>query len=256
MKAVASFSEDDLRFVIQRLRLMDEFGTASGATPKNATIQLFQLPPDLSEKGPEIYRSILGLVVDTCQEGWRNKQPVWIAKESVAARLHAEIAAHRMARYVDQPLFSTSYKEYLSAGGNEQLFLLQLQQLDANAAMCDRALSHYWGFYSERVRLQTEGDVLPTAWSARDELLHERWAMIRENVLLQAAMGACQKTIAKKILTTTIDGTYTAPLGLQETQNPYFTAGNYHDLANQKEQPHFVYWHEKFAPTKDSGEKE
>jgi hypothetical protein len=255
IKAVAAFSNDDLHFLIKNLLLMDEFGTASGATPKNATIQLFHLPPDIAEKGLDIYQSVLGLLVDACQEGWKKKQPVWITKDVVAERLQSVIATHRMARYVDQPLFSTSYKQYLNADGNSHYFLKQLQHLGADSSMCDRALSHYWGFYAERIRLQSEGDILPKAWNERNSQLHERREMIGESVKLEADMDVSRDVLAKRILAKTIVGDYMAPLGLHKTSNAYFTSGNYHDLANQPEHTYFIHWHPKFAPNTNDKEK-
>lgn len=256
IKAVADFSNEDLHFLIENLQLMDEFATASGATARNATIQLFQLPAEFADKGEDIYRSVLGLLVDTCQAAWKAKQPVWVAKEIVTTRLHSEIAAHRMARYVDRPLLSTTYKQYLSADGNAHYFLKQLQHLGADDDLCDRALSHYWGFYSERVRLQSEGDVLPKAWDERNAQLHERWEMIGDSVKLAADVDVSQDVLARKILAETIHGSYTAKLGSHDTSNAYFTSGNYHDLANQPEHVHFVHWHATFAPAKKGKEEE
>lgn len=254
IKAVAAYSDDDLRFLIKNLQLMGDFGTVSGETPKAATIQLFHLPSDIAAKGPDIYQSVLGLLVDACQEGWKKKQPVWIAKDVVAGRLHSEVAQHRMARFVDQPLFSTSYKQYLNTNGDSHHFLKQLQRLGASTTMCANALSHYWGFYAERVRLRSEGEILPTAWNERNSLLHERWAMHRDTVKLEADPSAGDDKLGIQIFAKTIDGNYLAPLGLHTTSNPYFTSGNYHDLANQPSHEYFVYWHSEFAlPTKDEG---
>lgn len=253
VKAVANFSDNDLRFLIQNIVLLDEDGTTSGETPKNATIQLFQLSSDLAVKAEDIYRSILGFVVDTCQRNWLEKQPVWISKDVVAKLLHAEIAAHRMARYVDQPLMSTSFKDYLKTDDKSHFFLQQLQYIGSSTAACDRALSHYWGFYSERIRLQNEGDVLPTAWEERNAQLHERWEVLCDKVELTNGKDG-KEEVAKKIFAATIDGNYMARLGLYETQNPYFTYGNYHDLANQPKHKFFVHWHGDFALKKDGGE--
>lgn len=43
--AVAGFSDDKLIFLISNMQLLDEHGTSTGATPRQATIQLLQLPP-------------------------------------------------------------------------------------------------------------------------------------------------------------------------------------------------------------------
>jgi hypothetical protein len=256
IKAVAGFSDDQLYFLIENLKLMDEYATASGVNPKEATIQLFQLPPDLNHRGQDIYNSILGLVVDICQTAWIGKQQVWIDKSAVTLRLHSEIAAHRMTRYVDRPLMSTAYKEHLNKHDNDHLFLRQLQQLGVDNTGCDHALSNYWGFYAERVRLQAEGDVLPTVWNDRDEQLHQRWQTIGDNVKLEADSSVKKEVLDKKILAKTLDPNYHAKIGLNDTNNTYFTIGNYHDLANQSEHACFVHWHSSFAKSNKDGEKE
>jgi len=256
IKAVAGFPDDRLYFLIENLKLMDEYATASGVDPKEATIKLFQLPPDLNNKSQDIYSSILGLLVDTCQTAWIGKQPVWIDKSAVTLRLHSEISAHRMTRYVDRPLMSTPFKDLLNKNGNDHLFLRQLQQLGINNEACDRALCHYWGFYAERVRLQEQGDVLPTAWNDRDEQLHQRWQTIGDNVKLEADSSVNEEVLNKKVLVNTLDPDYLAKLGMNDTNNTYFTTGNYHDLANKPEHACFVHWHSSFAKHNKDGEKE
>lgn len=234
--------------------LMDEYATASGSDPKEATIQLFQLPPDLHVKGTDIYRNLLGLLVDKCQTAWLQKQPVWVDKNTFTNRLHEDIAAYRMDRYLERPLFSTSYKEFLKTNKHDHLFLEQLQRLGMPEKICDSALEHYWGFYSERIRLQIEGDVLPSVWDARDQALHQRWQMIGDSVAIEADTNATEDSLAKRTFAKTINGSYTASLGNHATTQPYFTSGNYHNLANQPDHACFVYWHLSYKPQKKDDE--
>jgi hypothetical protein len=151
LKAVAKFSDEDLTFLIENLKLMDEYGTTSGSSPREATIQLLQLPPDLESKSADIYSSLLGQLVQTCQEAWLKKIPFWITKHPFTRRLHSEIEAHRMTRYVERDFLSAEYKEFLKEDTASHLFLRQLKHLDISDSQCDRALSHYWAFYAERV---------------------------------------------------------------------------------------------------------
>lgn len=248
IKAVDGFSDQDLYFLIKNLKLMDEYATASGAEPKDATIQLFQLPTDLYAKGPDIYKNLLGFLIDECQTAWLAKKPLWIDKNVFTNRLHSDISAYRMERYIERPLLSTSYKELLKNNNCDHLFLKQLHQVGVPDKYCDRALAHYWGFYAERIRLKDEGDVLPSTWDARNELLHQRWQTIEENTMLETDEKTTEDALAKKILVKTMDVNYTAPLGSQATSHHYFTYGNYHDLANQPEHACFVYWHPSFTP--------
>jgi hypothetical protein len=250
LKAVAGFADEDLSFLIANLALMDEYGTASGIAPRDATIQLLQLPPDLEAKGADIYSSLLGQLVQACQDAWLGKKPFWIAKAPFAMRLQSEIAAHRMERYVERDFVSTQYKEYLKNDKKSHLFLRQLQHLGIPVAQCDRALEHYWAFYAERVRLWSEGDVLPSAWDSRNGHLHQRWQMITDSIALEEPPGTQEEVLAKKVLAKTLNGDFTAKLGDHDTKQPYFTSGNYHDLANQPQHACFVHWHTSFAPKK------
>lgn len=255
LKAVAGFSDNDLSFLIENLRLMDEYGTTSGSAPREVTIQLLQLPPDLQTKGADIYSSLLGQLVQACQEAWLGKKPFWITKQPFTSRLHSEIAAHRMTRYVERDIVSTQYQEFLKKDTASHLFLRQLQHFGVTDQHCDRALSHYWAFYAERVRLQADGDVLPSAWDSRNSQLHQRWQMIADATALEVASGTKEEVLARKTLAKTLDGSYTAKLGEHDTKQPYFTSGNYHDLANDPKHTCFVYWHPSFAPSNGDDKK-
>ena len=255
LKAVAGFSDSDLSFMIENLRLMDEYGTTSGSDPREATIHLLHLPTDLETKGADIYSSLLGQLVQACQEAWLGKEPFWITKQPFTSRLQSEIAAHRKTRYVERDIMSTQYQEFLKKDTASHFFLWQLQHLGLPEKYCDRALSHYFAFYAERVRLQAEGDVLPSAWASRNSQLHQRWQMIADSTALKEAQGTQVEDLARKTLAETLDGNYTAKLGDHETTHPYFTSGNYHDLANQPKYAYFVYWHPSFAPSNGDDKK-
>lgn len=152
-----------------------------------------------------------------------------------------------MTRYTERPLISLALGDFLKSDERNHLFLKQLQRIGGSAEQCDRALSHFWGFYAERVRLQDQGDILPDAWNVRNAELHARWQQIMDNAnMLYAAKGP--DTVAKYVYTNTLDGTYKAKLGLHDTSQPYFTLGNYHDLANRQTAACFVHWHSEFSP--------
>ena len=153
-----------------------------------------------------------------------------------------------MTRYVEREFLSTKYKEFLKKDNESLLFLRQLKRLGIPDPQCDRALSHYWAFYAERVRLQAEGAVLPSAWESRNSQLHQRWQMIADSTTFKEPEGTQEDLLARKILAETLHGSYTAKLGDHETTHPYFTSGNYHDLANQPKHVCFVYWHPAFDP--------
>jgi len=81
--------------------------------------------------------------------------------------------------------------------------------------------------------------------------LHQRWQLISDSASLGAGVNSDDEDRFRKIYAKTIDGNYTAKLGLHETTYPYFTSGNYHDLANKPDEDFFIHWHSSFLPKKD-----
>ena len=251
IRAVADFSQDDLSYVISNLELLDGHGTNYHIHPRDATIQLFHLPPEMEGKGDEIYASLLGLLIKQCEDAWLDRKAAWIDKAPLARRLQAEIAECRMSRLLELPLLSVPYRELIKNDRASHLFMRQLQHVGFPETACLRALSHYWAFYAERIRLEAEGDILPSAWDSRNDQLHQRWQGIAEQTAL-IEHAASDLDLARMILVKTLDSSYTAPLGKQPTTHPYFTSGNYHDLANDATQRWFVHWHDQFEPEEPS----
>ncbi|SOY40003.1 Complete genome; segment 15/17 [Cupriavidus taiwanensis] len=253
VKDVSAFSDEALAFVIKRIELLDPDGTTDGVPLKEATIQLFHLPEDVRPYANDIYQGLLGQVVDMCQSAWSQRQPAWLTEPPFANRLQNEIATRRMHRYLERSLNSVAWREYQKKNTKELKFITQFQYIGLSDKYCDRALSHYWGFYAERVRLLTEGDVLQPAWDARDSALHERWQTIRDNVemLKEEAADADDMNLCRTILGQTLDGNHREPLDGRDTSQPYFTFGHYHDLANRPKDEVYVYWHDLFAPESD-----
>ncbi|MFZ6677262.1 ABC-three component system protein [Undibacterium sp. Tian12W] len=245
-KAVASFTDEELGVVVRQLILLDKNGTVEGSDPKESTIQLFHLPEEISPKSNDIYQGVLGLLVDTCTEAWQNKKAVWIEKEPFARRLHAEINGCRMRKFVEQQFFSLDISAFLNNDTNDHLFLHQMRRFNAKLKDCNLALEHYWGFYSERNRLREEGNILPSEWDARNAELYGRWQQIVTNIELQG-LTIDEISMAKAIYVETMDGQYQASLGHQKSTQWYFTAGNYHALANEKSSECYVHWHADFA---------
>lgn len=256
--AVSGFDDEILRFVIQRIELMDANGTIDGVPLKDATIQLLHLTDDMADKGEHIYRGLLGQLVDCCQAAWVNRNPAWLCKSPFTERLQAEINACRVDSYLERSLASIPWREYHKGDAKDLLFIAQLQHLRLSDEYCNRALSHYWSFYSERIRLLKAGIVLQPSWNARDDALHQRWQSIRDEHLEfdDSADDGANITAAKKIARDTLSGDHCAPLNGRETSQPYFTMGHYHDLANRQDEDIFVYWHDSFAPSKENGDGE
>ncbi|HCY61906.1 MAG TPA: hypothetical protein DHV59_03520 [Oxalobacteraceae bacterium] len=248
IKAVAAYENEKLQFLIKNLKMMDNYATKSNQPPKEATIELFQLPDELRSMGEEIYQSLLGLLVDRCQDAWLKKEQIWLTKSIFTTRLRSEIDSRKIQQYVERPLLSTGFRKYLQEGANNHLFLVQLHRVGATTKFCDLALDDYWGFYAERVRLRKAGKILPDDWINRDYELHRRWSKISEKTKMSGLYGANSDALDMAVLNETIDEGYKANIGSHPTSSAYFTAGNYHDLANREGEAHFVHWHSSFCP--------
>lgn len=246
IKAVALYDDTKLEFLIENLELGDFNATYNEADLKQATQNLFHLPDDYKPYAEEIYQSLIGFMISFCQEKWKSKKPAWLDRSKINNRLFREISSRQINKLIEKPLISTSYKEYLKKDNNEHLFLKQLFALGITERFCNLALEHYWGFYSEKVRLEDEGEVLPSEWEERNSVLYERWKsiLINEETF---NIGIDEIKLGRNTIAKTLDTSYLAPLGRNPTIHGYFTTGNYHYLANTEDNHYFVYWHSSYS---------
>lgn len=223
--AVLNYSDAELAALILHVNLIDNDTPDGERAMREATIDLFQLHDGQAELGNQIYEALLGMLVERCRTAWLSKQPANFNKSPFANRLQREVIAHRRRRYVEQPFHSLALQEYLSQDHNDLAFLRQIEHLGLTKKDWERALNDYWGFYAERVRLREIGEILPDEWTTRDEALHRRWEDICD---------AHEQTQNRQhdIYSNTVKSEYHGPLGSGVSAHAYFTAGNYHALAN------------------------
>ncbi|WP_072467048.1 MULTISPECIES: ABC-three component system protein [Burkholderia] len=250
---VAQYQDEDLAYLIARLTLSDSGGTTSGVAPREDTIQRFLLPSTLTAQADEIYQHILGVAVDKCRKAWEKSEAAWLSPQMFKNLLHEEIGRRSLKDYLERPMMSVGFKEYVQAGGRDHFFLKQLVHLGLKRRFIDDQLDNFWAFYVERVRLEGEG-VHQAEWTAREDLLYQRWRACRNNAEL-AADDATPEALAKHTLRLTLDGEYKAPIGRYKSENLYFTHGHYHQLANEPGEPFFVYWHPAFGNDDEGGEE-
>jgi hypothetical protein len=246
-KAVAAYSDEELAYVIQRISLLDEHGTDAGITPKEAVIESFHLPPSLAAKADDIYQSMLGMLIEICEKAWVSKHNVWVSKAQFSTRLHSEVQARLLKKVIEQPWMSLSLSQYLAQDNKNRHFLRQIRRFGAPLVTCNLAIKHYWGFYAERVRLIEEGDVLPEDWTARDSELQERWLQKLSDIELNKKPDDTDISMARNLYSAIMSSDYRAKLGRFETSHLYFTSGNYHALANDKDHECYIYWHKDFV---------
>ncbi|WP_034456912.1 ABC-three component system protein [Buttiauxella noackiae] len=241
---VLNYSDEELKFLIKNIEMLDQHGTHSGRDPKQATINLFHLPSGVIEHSESIYCALFGFMCDQCLTSWRKQQPAELTKEPFSNLLNAEIQKIKRKSFIDQPIFNTEFKKFMEQDNSEHLFIKQLQSIDLSTESCNKALREYWAFYAERVRLQSSGEIPSSAWDEREYALYERWEQVREHIEIK---GDDTKSlpVLKKIYTSTV-GDYKASLNGHPTEYFYFTTGNYHDLAKSPHKDTFIYWHDDF----------
>ncbi|QTD93319.1 ABC-three component system protein [Burkholderia anthina] len=255
-EAVLSYADEDLSYLIRGLELLDNGGTSSISQPREATIELFQLPSALVEHGDEIYQYLLGIAVDTCRRAWTVGEAVWLSPQVFRDHLHKERDRRFLYKYIDRPMMHVDFRNLVAMGGREFFFLKQLSCLNIPLRIIDRHLEKYWAFYAERVRLEKEG-FNQVDWEAREDSLHQRWQDCRDNaeMELMTRADATPEDVGVRILTKTLDENFKAALGRYETGNSYFTHGHYHQMANEPDNRFFVYWHPEYSPRKDADDE-
>ncbi|TBL74435.1 hypothetical protein EYY94_13270 [Obesumbacterium proteus] len=248
---VFSYSEDELKFLIRNIVLLDSHGTTSGLETKTATINLLHLSSEVKEHSDEIYQSLLGFIVDKCQSAWKVKKPVELTKEPFFNLLNSETIKIKRRNFIDQPKFKTSYKKYLENDDESHTFIRQLQDIGQNTDACTHALSNYWAFYAERVRLQDTGEIPPSSWEERNDELYNRWLNIKFSFPEPESTPENRLLYFQEIYRGTMNSDYKASINGNSTENSYFTIGNYHELANYPEEELFVHWHDNYKKCKD-----
>jgi len=194
--------------------------------------------------GKQSMTPLIGLMVQLCATAWREGRPALLSKEPFMNRLEAEVAEHRRSRLYEQSWMSLSLQAYLKQDPEKFLFMKQLTRINVKGDAWHDALAHYWGFYTERARLTEIGDILPKHWEARNDELVQRWRQIANNH--DDSSDSTLEVTSRKIYTKTMNGEYHAQLGENRSSNWYFTAGNYHELANGEHSDYFVHWHPEF----------
>ncbi|NTX20238.1 ABC-three component system protein [Burkholderia cepacia] len=255
-EAVLNHDDDDLSYLVRGLELLDNGGTNSISQPREATIELFQLPSALVGQGEEVYQYLLGIAVDTCRQAWTAGETAWLSPQVFRDHLHNERDRRFLYKYLDRPMMHVDFKNLVAKGGREFFFLKQLSRLDIPPRIIDRHLEKYWAFYVERVRLEKEG-FNQVDWEAREDTLHQRWQDCRDNAVMESMTraGATPEEVGVRTLTKTLDENFKAALGRHETANSYFTHGHYHQMANEPDGRFFVYWHPEYGSPKDSDDE-
>ena len=247
---VINYPEDELKYLIKCIVLLDNDGTISSEPLKQATINLFHLTSEYNEHSNYLYQTLIGFIIDKCQTSWRKREPALLTKDPIFNLLQNEINKIKRKNFTEQSFFKTSFQEYLKNDNNSgnHLFIKQLQSIGHNTEACNLALKNYWAFYSEKIRLQEAGETPISAWEDRDDQLYNRWI----NINLSTIVDNNEKDLPhyQNIYSKTVTPDYNCPINGYSTTNSYFTIGNYHALANDSESDYFIYWHDNYKKDK------
>lgn len=246
---VLAHSEEELKFLIKNIELLDNHGTLSGTPLKQATINLLHIPTELHSQKETIYQTLFGFMIDQCLLAWKDRRAVELTKGPFSNLRDAEISKIKRRNFIDQPIFDTEYKKFMDNDNSEHLFIQQLQYINLSIEHCNKALEHYWAFHAERVRLEDTGEVPLSAWRARDYALYERWEQIKDSTNIIKDDNSNSIELSQEIYTNTLKN-HKATLNGVPTDYIYFTTGNYHKLANSIENEMFIYWHRNFKDSK------
>ncbi|EKN6081076.1 ABC-three component system protein [Yersinia enterocolitica] len=247
IKNVSKYHLDDLIYVIKRVKVFDASSLHEKSIDiRNQTIQYLQLHSGAVEYAEEIYEQLLGSLINKSFTKWENKEQAWHSVQFFRDQLHELQRNTPLVRYIDRDIFSEKFQHHIVAN-NDLNFIRQLASLDLPDTYIDEQLKSYLGFYSERVRLQNEGYVLPTDWENRERKLNTRWKHIAQQIEIEEIDNPTPKEKARfrKILTRTLTPEFKENLGDYETNYIYFTHGHYHDLVNNTANPNNMHWYKK-----------
>lgn len=244
---VSKYHLDDLTYLIKKIKVFDASSLHEKSIDiRNQTIQYFQLHSGAVEYAEEIYEQLLGSLINKSFTKWENKEQAWHNVQFFRDQLHELQRKTPLVRYIDRDIFSAQFQHHI-VDNNDLNFIRQLANLDLSETYIDEQLKSYLGFYSERVRLQNEGYVLPTDWDNRERKLNTRWKHITQQIEIEEIDNPTpkEKTRFRKILTRTLTPEFKENLGDYETNHIYFTHGHYHDLVNNTANPNNMHWYKK-----------
>lgn len=249
---VLKYQDENLKFLIKNITLLSEDGTKSTQDPKSATINLLHIPSELIQESENIYKSVFAHMVNECICAWKQKQSVQLIPQTYKNLLYNEILARKKNRFCEQSRNKTAYQEYLKKDiDKKHLFIDQLCSINKSEEHINRALKNYWAFYSEKVRLESIGDIPLDAWQEREDILYQRWENEWTKYDLSNVTEDEKIFQYEKIYDSTTDINYLADLNNNPTKQPYFTQGHYHFLANDNTNEFYIYWHDKFKKNEE-----
>lgn len=243
---VLSHSDNEIKALVARLRVLDATCSVHGAGLRQALKDILHLPVASAD---EIIQSLVGWINDLVLKLLRDGKPAWISRDAFSEhyrrlliRFSDKIFIHETA----EALIPVSEKE--RAAQKHCLFVKQMQWVGLSEADEDnRILDGIDAFIrcaSEAARLSQQGVVTVADFRAFDDRLVRRWQSMRR-MFIPTTIPTDereQERMGCNLLDHTL--THREPLANQPTNEYYLTVGAYHRLADEAPR---VGWHPNFV---------
>ncbi|MCC9658303.1 ABC-three component system protein [Rhodopirellula halodulae] len=239
VEIVERTDDDTLHDIVGRIRIDD--GTELSNSIKVDTIEYLQLPSNVD--GPHVYDSLLGWLNQTLKQLWDACEPGWISGEAFANQKHAVIDNCHRESLSARAACSISVSDSERNAKKNDLFVMQLQLIDADDDETIDAINDLIRESKEIFRLCQRGLITKPEFVARDARLYERWKRIARRHKRSPGERTDQQ-IGYFIYDDATD--HDEPLGKLRPIDRYMTSGAFHRLANDLDSDFFVGWHPSF----------
>lgn len=243
-KEVASFSDADLAFLIEHMRIEDgQFN----AQMKQRIIASLHLPEDALASSDSIYYGLVGLLFDQCQEAWVARKPFWTSGQPYYNQRQALVNAFMNGPWEPLPFEKTEFSEWAQKiDPADMLFMGQLNKLNMPNDLLMEQFSFFCAAYSERIRLLNSGRVLLDDFDSAERVLSDRWRSIGSAHRLTASKSLDQFNIPDYnavMAKTLFPETFPMKVGRMNSLAQYLFSGTYHRMVNAVETQSPIHWH-------------
>lgn len=243
-KEVASFSDADLAFLIEHMRIEDgQFN----AQMKQRIIASLHLPEDALAFSDSIYYGLVGLLFDQCQEAWVARKLFWTSAQPYYNQRQALVNAFMNGPWEPLPFEKTEFSEWAQKiDPADMLFMGQLNKLNMPNDLLMEQFSFFCAAYSERIRLLNSGRVLLDDFDSAERVLSDRWRSIGSAHRLTVSKSPDQFNIPDYnavMAKTLFPEIFPMKVGRMNSSAQYLFSGTYHRMVNTVETQSPIHWH-------------
>lgn len=251
-REVASFSDVDLEFLVEHMRVEDgQFN----AQMKQRIIASLHLPEDALESSDSIYYGLVGFLFNQCQEAWVARDPFWTSVQPYYNQLQGLVNAFMNGPWEPLPFEKTEFSEWAQKiDPADMLFMGQLKKLSLPNDMLMEQFSFFCAAYSERIRILDSGRVLLGDFDSAESQLSDRWRSIGSSHRLTTNKSLAQfdiqdyNAVLAKVL---FPETFPMKVGRMNSSAQYLFSGTYHRMVNCVDTRSPIHWHRNDSEAED-----